>query len=106
LTGGPEGELVTNDDESNLGGTKSNRGPRRARSVGAYLRHTRVMAILALLAVIASVTTDLSGTTFWERHALLAGLASSVIVVMLSVAVINEVLEREDDSDGAFWPST
>ena len=85
---------MTSDDEINIGRTKNNRGPRRARSVQAYLRHTRVMAILVLIAVIASVTTDLTGTTFWERHALLAGLASSVIVVMLSVAVINEVLER------------
>jgi hypothetical protein len=94
LKGGPEGDVVTTNDEIDIGGTKSSRGPRRARSVQAYLRHTRVMAILVLLAVIASVTTDLNGVTFWERHALLAGLASSVIVVLLSVAVINEVLER------------
>ena len=33
-------------------------------------------------------------TRAWERHALLAGLAASVIVVMLTVAVVNEVLER------------
>src|ERR1700677_1007023 len=52
------------------------------------------MAVLVVLAVIASVTSDLSGVTFWERHALLSGLVSSVIVVLLSVAVINEVLER------------
>jgi hypothetical protein len=91
LTGGPEGDLVTTNDEIDIGGTKSSRGPRRAGSVEAYLRHTRVMAILVLLAVIASVTTDLNGVTFWERHALLAGLASSVIVVLLSPAVINEV---------------
>ena len=44
--------------------------------------------------MIAGVASDLTNGTFWERHALLAGLASSVIVVMLSVAVINEVLER------------
>jgi hypothetical protein len=94
LKGGPEGDVVTTNDGIDIGGTKSSRGPRRARSVQAYLRHTRVMAILVLLAVIASVTTDLNGVTFWERHALLAGLASSVIVVLLSVAVINEVLER------------
>ena len=69
-------------------------GPRRARSLGAYLRHTRAVAILVLAVVIAGVASDLTSGTFWERHALLAGLASSVIVVMLSVAVINEVLER------------
>ena len=69
-------------------------GPRRARSVEAYLRQTRLLAILALAVLIAGVASDLTNGTFWERHALLAGLASSVIVVMLSVAVINEVLER------------
>jgi hypothetical protein len=69
-------------------------GPRRAKSVEAYLRQTRVLAILALAIVVASVASDFTSGTFWERHALLAGLASSVIVVMLFVAVINEVLER------------
>jgi hypothetical protein len=69
-------------------------GPRRAGSVEAYLRQTRLLALLALAVVIASVASDLSSNTFWERHALLTGLASSVIIVILSVAVINEVLER------------
>ncbi len=69
-------------------------GPRRSRTVGDYLRHTRAMAVLVVLAVIASVTSDLSGVTFWERHSLISGLVSSVIVVLLSVAIINEVLER------------
>jgi hypothetical protein len=86
---------VTSNGEMNLGGTARNpSGPRRSRTVGDYLRHTRVMAILVVLAVIVSVTSDLSGATFWERHALISGLVSSVIVVLLSVAVINEVLER------------
>ena len=69
-------------------------GPRRARSVDAYLRQIRAIAILVLAAVIAGVASDLTGGSFWERHALLAGVVSSVLVVMLSVAVINEVLER------------
>jgi hypothetical protein len=52
------------------------------------------MAVLALLAVVAAVFSDVRSDRFWERHALLAGLVSSVIVVVLSIAVINEVLER------------
>jgi hypothetical protein len=40
------------------------------------------------------IVSDAVGGTFWARHALLASLAASVIVVMLSVAVINELLER------------
>jgi len=69
-------------------------GPRRSRSVVALIRGTRVLAAVALLALAAGVVSDLLGGTFWARHALLAGLVASVIVVMLSVAVINEVLER------------
>jgi len=69
-------------------------GPRRAQSIRSYLRQTRVVAIFALLILVAAVASDLANGGFWGRHSLLAGLVSSVIVVMLSVAVINEVLER------------
>jgi hypothetical protein len=68
--------------------------PRRAQSVRSYLRETRVLAILALVAFVAGIVSDVTSGSFWQHHALLAGLAASVIVVMLSVAVINEVLER------------
>src|SRR6266446_4524801 len=60
-------------------------GPRRSRSVDAYLRRTRVLAVVALLALGGGVVSDTLGGTFWTRHALLAGLAASVIIVMLSV---------------------
>jgi hypothetical protein len=73
--------------------TRHEAGPRRSRSVGAYLRRTRVLAVVALLALAGGIVSDSLGGTFWARHALLAGLAASVIVVMLSVAIINEVLE-------------
>jgi hypothetical protein len=69
-------------------------GPRRSRSVSSYLRQTRLLAVLALAAFAGGVVSDATSGTFWERRALLAGLVSSAIVVMLSVAVINEVLER------------
>jgi hypothetical protein len=86
---------VASNGETNLGGTpRRTSGPRRSGTVRDYLRHTRAMAVLVLLAVIASLTSDLSGVTFWEHHALISGLVSSVIVVLLSVAIINEVLER------------
>ena len=69
-------------------------GPRRSRSVDALLRGTRALAIVALLAMVGGIVSDVAGGSFWARHALLAGLAASVIVVMLSVAVINELVER------------
>jgi hypothetical protein len=52
-----------------------------------------VLAAIAVLAVLAGVVLDTAEGSFWVRHALLAGLVSSLIVVMLSVAVLNEVLE-------------
>src|SRR5262249_10932884 len=69
-------------------------GPRRSQSVDALVRGTRVLAILALLALAGGIVSDVVGGSFWAWHALLAGLVASVIVVMLSVAVINELLER------------
>ncbi len=69
-------------------------GPRRAESVGAYLRRTRVIALIALLTVAGAIVSDVLERTFWVRHALLTSLAASVVVVVLSVAVIDAVLER------------
>lgn len=69
-------------------------GPRPSESVDSYLRETRVIAAVALLALVGGVVSDGLAAHFWSRHALLAGLAKSVIVVMLSVGLINEALER------------
>jgi hypothetical protein len=69
-------------------------GPRRSQSVDALLRGTRLLAIAALLALAGGIVSDVTGGSFWARHALLAGLAASVITVMLTVAVVNEVLDR------------
>jgi hypothetical protein len=69
-------------------------GPRRTESVDAYLWGTRALAALALLALIGGVLSDVLDGGYWDRHALLAGLASDVIVVMLTVALVNEAVER------------
>jgi hypothetical protein len=74
--------------------TRHEVGPRRSRSVDAFLRNTRLLAVAALLALVLGIASDVAEGSFWARHALLAGLTASVIVVLLSVAVINEVLER------------
>ena len=68
-------------------------GPRRSESVESYLRQTRAGAALALLALAAAVASEEFAEHLWVHHPLLAGLASSAIVVMLSVAVLNEALE-------------
>jgi hypothetical protein len=69
-------------------------GPRRSQSIEAVLTGTRVVAAVALLFLAGAIVADVLASDFWARHALLSGLVASVIVVMLSVAVINEVLER------------
>ncbi len=69
-------------------------GPRRSASVDSYLRETRALAAVALLALAAGVVSDLTDERLWSHNALLADLVSSAIVVALSVAVVNELLER------------
>ena len=69
-------------------------GPRRSQSVDALVRSTRVLTVVALVALAVGTVSDAVVGGFWTRHALLASLTASVIVVMLSVAVINEALDR------------
>jgi hypothetical protein len=73
---------------------RRDQGPRRSESVDAYLRGTRVLAAVALLALVGGVLWDALAGKFWASHALLAGLVASLIVVMLTVALVNEALER------------
>jgi hypothetical protein len=73
-------------------------GPRRSESVESYLRETRALAAVALLALVGGVVSDALAGHFWTRHALLASLVASVIVVMLSAALLNEALERRSRS--------
>lgn len=54
----------------------------------------RLASPRALIALVAGVVSDALAAHFWGHHALLAGLASSAIVVMLSVALVSEALER------------
>jgi hypothetical protein len=68
--------------------------PRRSDSVDAYLRGTRALAAVALLALVGGALSDAVAGSFWADHPLLAGLVASVIVVMLTVALVNEALEH------------
>ena len=73
---------------------RHDQGPYRSSSVNSYLVETRALAVVALLALVGGVVLDVITTNFWARNALLAGLLSSLIVVMLSAAVLNEAVER------------
>jgi hypothetical protein len=68
--------------------------PLRSDSPDAYWRRTRALAALALLALVGGIVSDALAGSFWSDHPLLAGLVASVIVVMLTVALVNEVIER------------
>ena len=71
-------------------------GPLRSDSIESYLRETRALGVLAVLGLVAGVVSDFVEPGFWDHHGLLAGLTSSLIVVMLTVAVVNEAIERRN----------
>jgi hypothetical protein len=69
-------------------------GPRRTRSRRAYGRATRIVAGFSVLVLAGAVAWDLADDGFWSRHALFTSIVASIIVVAVTVAVLNEVLER------------
>src|SRR5436189_5534284 len=69
-------------------------GPRRADSLRTYVRATRIIGGLNVLVLFGAIAWDLANDGFWSRHALFASLVASLIVVAVTAAVLNEVLER------------
>jgi hypothetical protein len=69
-------------------------GPRRADSLRTYVRATRIVGGLSVLVLFGAIAWDLANDGFWSRHALFASLVASLIVVAVTAAVLNEVLER------------
>jgi hypothetical protein len=55
---------------------------------------TRIIAGLSVLVLSGAIAWDLADDGFWARHTLFTGLVASLIVVAVTVAVLNEVLER------------
>jgi hypothetical protein len=70
--------------------------PLWSRSARSRLRQTRGLAALAVLVLVAAVASDPLAKGFWERHPLLSNLVASLVAVILTVAVINEILERRE----------
>src|SRR5690348_9304007 len=68
-------------------------GPRRSAAANSHLRETRLLAAVAVAGLVAGVVSDVIGVRFWDEHPLLAGLTANVIVVLLTAAVLNEVLQ-------------
>ncbi|HEX4188628.1 MAG TPA: hypothetical protein VHY83_12075 [Solirubrobacteraceae bacterium] len=69
-------------------------GPRRTDSLRKYVHVTRMLGALSLLALLGAIAWDLADDGFWSRHTLFAGLVASLVVVAVTAAVLNEVLER------------
>jgi hypothetical protein len=68
--------------------------PRRTDSLQNYVRATRIIGGLSVLALSGAIVWDLANDGFWSRHALFTSLVASLIVVAVTAAVLNEVLER------------
>lgn len=58
------------------------------------MRTTRIVGAVSVLVLAAAIGWDLSNDGFWAKHALFTGLVASLIVVAITAAVLNEVLER------------
>src|SRR5690349_6484897 len=69
-------------------------GPRRSASRWTYVRSTRIIGGFSVLILCGAVVWDVANDGFWMRHALLTSLVASLIVVAVTAAVLNEVVER------------
>jgi hypothetical protein len=69
-------------------------GPRRTDSAEKYVHATRVIGGLSVLVLCGAIAWDLADDDFWSHHTLLTSLVASLIVVAVTAAVLNEVLER------------
>jgi hypothetical protein len=58
------------------------------------VRATRIIGGLSVLVLSGAIAWDLANDEFWSRHALVTSLVASLIVVAVTAAVLNEVLER------------
>jgi hypothetical protein len=69
-------------------------GPRRSDTLRTRVRSTRIIGGTSVLVLTGAILWDLANDRFWVRHTLFTGLVASLIVVALTVALLNEVLER------------
>ena len=58
------------------------------------MRATRIIGGLSVLVLVGAIAWDLADDGFWSRHTLFTSLVASLIVVAVTAAVLNEVLDR------------
>ena len=66
----------------------------RTDSLRRYVRATRIIGGLSVLVLSGAIAWDLADDGFWSRHTLFTSLVASLIVVAVTAAVLNEVLDR------------
>jgi hypothetical protein len=59
-------------------------------------RHIAAIALAGAVLTALAVGSDFVIGSFWSRHAMLTSLLASLLVVVISVAVINELIEARD----------
>lgn len=63
-------------------------------------RRGQLLAMIAagvgLMLTAAAIASDFVFRSFWNRHALLTSLVANLLVVVISIAVVNEVIERRN----------
>src|SRR5437899_10416676 len=69
-------------------------GPRRTESLRTYVRATRIIGGLSVLVLFGAIAWDLANDGFWSSHTLFTSLVASLVVVAVTAAALNEVLER------------
>src|SRR5262249_27777567 len=69
-------------------------GPRRSDSPRTHMRTTRIVAGVSVLVLAGAIAWDLADDGFWARHTLFTSIVASLIVVAVTAAVVNDVLER------------
>jgi hypothetical protein len=58
------------------------------------MRATRIAGGVSVLVLAGAIVWDLANDSFWAHHTLFAGLVAGLIVVAVTAAVLNELLER------------
>jgi hypothetical protein len=69
------------------------------------VRSTRIIGGLSVLVLSGAVVWDLTNDGFWFRHTLFTALVASLIVVAVTAAVLNEVLDRRQRQRWSVLPS-
>jgi hypothetical protein len=69
-------------------------GPRRSGSLRTHVRSTRIIGAISVLVLCGAIAWDIVDDEFWLRHTLFTALVASLIVVAVTAAALNEVLEH------------